>query len=203
MGTGEFPAGGKLRGAAKVSRFNRRSVESREVPCPVGGKVTLSPCPRSPPWPDAVLPCAAMDNRRDIPDFAHDAVPRDTATPRDDRLPLLARAEVAARGGVGDRQVQCEAKRWGLVPARTVGPHRSPLYDPADVDRVARLRDAAHPSRDTAAPPDTATGAAAAGGAGRAAGARERGATAARRGGRGRARRRPGQADRAQIVRTF
>ncbi len=98
-----------------------------------------------------------MDDERDIPDFAHDAAHRDTATPRDDRLPLMTRAEVAARWGVGDRQVQREAKRWGLAPARTVGPHRAPLYDPADVERVARLREAARPSRDTATPPDTAT----------------------------------------------
>ncbi len=98
-----------------------------------------------------------MDDRRDIADFAHDAAHRDTATPRDDRLPLMSRAEVAARWGVGDRQVQREAKRWGLAPARKVGPQRSPLYDPADVERVARLREAAHPSRDTSAPRDTAT----------------------------------------------
>ncbi len=76
-------------------------------------------------------------------------------TSRDDQAPLLTKRDLARRWGVTERHVLREAKRWGLRPVMKAGRYRTPLYDPADAERVTRQRAASLASLDTTDGPET------------------------------------------------
>ncbi len=76
-------------------------------------------------------------------------------TSRDDQSPLLTKRDLARRWGVTERHVLREAKRWGLHPVMKAGRYRTPLYDPADAERVTRQRAASLASLDSIDGPAT------------------------------------------------